>query len=166
MIFNQTNGGGGGGASNVVFGSFTTRTSGSGFQTVDVPYYGVGYPVSLILSIEGGADAVSDVVHRYASLNFYISKRDELSAPSYTGDGTLDRAVYAHIYKSSATATTINYQANTTMIAYDTALPTAAAATNEVRIISNTAFSVRTQGASDYGLLPEHKYNYTMVYSE
>ena len=47
-------GAGGGGASNFATGTFTTPSTTSTNGTVTVPYTGTGYPIALIIFVEGG----------------------------------------------------------------------------------------------------------------
>lgn len=163
---------GGGGASNFVTGTFTTPSTTSTNGTVDVPYSGSGYPIMLVIYVEGGCynSAVSgwyNSVVRYAVGQFCITKGVATTAPTYKTSGSENYGTVQVLYKnstSSATAYSSTRSATANSYSSTTATSTSYAT---VRWISNTRISYRNcNGSSNYGLLPGTTYRYVVYYSE
>lgn len=169
-----TNSGGGGGASNFVTGTFTTPNSTSTDATVTVPYTGTGYPVTLVVYVEGGMynpdiSGWYNSLVRYAVGQFCITKSNATVAPSYTVAGPASKGSVQAMYKnstSSAKSYSSNRSANLgTAYEDDNAGGTAVTC---VKWRSNTKIGYCTAGGtiSTYGLLADTTYRYIAMYSE
>lgn len=169
-----TNSGGGGGASNFVTGTFTTPNSTSTNATVTVPYSGTGYPIALIIYVEGGMYN-SDVsgwynsLVRYAVGQFCITKSKATVAPSYTGSGTANGGSVQVMYKNStsnATSYSSTRSANTSNAYVDN--NASGSSTSCVCWRSATKIGYCTAGgtSSTYGLLANTTYRYIAMYSK
>ena len=74
--------GGGGGASNLVMGTFTTGSTRAGTGSTTISYSGSGYPIALMVYVDGGAYNNStggnttwyNSLQRYAIGAFYMTK--------------------------------------------------------------------------------------------
>ena len=169
-----TNSGGGGGASNFVTGTFTTLTTTLTNGTVTVPYTGSGYPVMLVIVVEGGMynpeiSGWYNSITRYAVGQVTICKAIATSTPSYETSGTNNYGTIEVIYKSSASSAT-GYTSTRSVTANSYASSDAGGSSSLcIRWKGNgTTISYRTAGgtASSYGLLADTTYRYYAVYSE
>lgn len=159
---------GGGGSSNFVHGTFTTQGS-AGAQTVSIPYTGSGYPIMVVVVVNGGAynSAVSgwyNSVQRYAVGQYTMTKAVMTSAPTYGTSGSQNYGVTTAIYKnstSSSTSYTRTSAMNTNAFSSSNASNSAALC---VRMKSATSMSVYIN-TSSYGLMPNTEYAYYIVYS-
>lgn len=159
----------GGGASNIVEGTFTTPSTGGSASSVTVPYTGSGYPIAMMVYVDGGAynSAVSGwytSVQRYAVGAWSMSKSVQTSSPAYSTSGTQNQGVTQWVYKNSTSSST-SYSRSSAMNtnAYSSSNATGAGATC-VRLKSKTEFSYYTASTS-YGLLPGTTYKYIIIYS-
>ena len=98
MIFNMTalgSGGGGGGATNIVQGTFTTGSTRAGTGSTTINYTGSGYPIALMVYVDGGAYNNStggdtewyNSVNRYDVGAYYMTKARIPATPTYTTSG-------------------------------------------------------------------------------
>lgn len=163
----QATGTGAAGATNFVEGTFTTGSS-AGVGSVTIPYTGSGYPIMAYVVVDGGA-YVSGTdwytsVQRYAIGVWAMSKSVFSSAPTYKTSGAQNQAVTMSIYKNSTSSST-SYTRTSAMTTntYSSSNASNAAAT-AVRFKSNTSLSYYVN-TSSYGLLPETRYRYFVVYS-
>ena len=96
---------GGGGASNVVVGTFTVGSSVYGVvETVDIPYSGNGYPISLTLMVASGIDGASlwkTTTLRYAVGQLSVCKSYADVAPKWNGSSSDDQASVIRLHKNS-----------------------------------------------------------------
>lgn len=167
-----TNSGGGGGASNFVTGTFTTSSSTATNGTVSVSYSGSGYPVMLVIVVEGGMynSAVSgwyNSVTRYAVGQITIGKSVATSTPSYGTSGNANYGSVELIYKNSTSSST-SYSSTRSVNANSYSSSNAnGTSTTCVRWKDNKTISYRTGGggSSSYGLLAGTTYRYYAVYS-
>lgn len=144
----------------IVQGSFTSLSS-SGVVTVNVPYNGNGYPVAFMFWAEGGSTHDS-TQKRYAIMCGYGLKRIFENPMTYDGTANNDGFSLQCVTKgSSATSYTTGGSAATT-IGQQTD-PTASAS-QFVRITAKNVFKFFTM-ASSYGLFPNKKYEYLILYS-
>ena len=100
-----------GGASNFVTGTFTTGSTTGTTGTLDVPYTGAGYPLALVIVVEGGMynSAVTpwySAVSRYAVGQFVATKANTTTAPSYGTSGAANQGSVQVMYKSSTSSAT------------------------------------------------------------
>lgn len=158
----------GGGASNLVQGTFTTHNS-AGAQSISIPYTGSGYPIMVVVVVNGGAynSAISgwyNSMQRYAVGQYTMTKAVMTSAPTYGTSGTQNQGVTTAIYKnstSSSTSYTRTSAMNTNAYSSSNASNSAALC---VRMMSAKSMSVYVN-TSSYGLLPNTEYAYYIVYS-
>ena len=95
-----------GGASNVCQGTFTTVSSKNTAATFDTGYTGSGYPVALVIYVDGGPyDSNSEwynTVERYAVGFYSMVKSETTTVPSYSTSGTENQGTVVMLYKSSS----------------------------------------------------------------
>lgn len=164
--------GGGGGATNFVSGTFTTPSTTSTNGTVTVSYTGTGYPIMLVVVVEGGMynSAVSgwyNSLTRYAVGQITIGKGVATTSPTYTTSGSANYGCVELIFKNStSTATTYSSTRSATANSYSSS-DASGTSYNSVRWKSNTSISYRTCGGSSstYGLLADTTYRYYAIYS-
>ena len=96
----------GGGASNVCQGTFTTVSSQNTAATFDTGYTGSGYPVALVIYVDGGPyDSNSEwynTVARFAVGFYSMVKSETTTVPSYSTSGTENQGTVMMLYKSSS----------------------------------------------------------------
>lgn len=167
-VLTSGTGSGGGGSSNIVEGTFTTGSS-AGAATVNIPYTGNGYPIAAMVFVDGGAynSAISgwyNSVQRYAVGFWSMHKSVQTSAPTYATSGTQNQGVTVAIYKNS-TSSSASYTRtsgmNTNVFSSSNA---ANAALTCVRLKAGNILSYYVN-TSSYGLLPNTKYKYIVIYS-
>lgn len=163
---------GGGGASNFVSGEFTADSGTGAAHTLTIPYTGSGYPVAIAIYIKGGVynNTTSgdtewyNSVQRYAIGEWFMTKSNTTTTPSYTTSGSQNQGATTWVYKNNAsTATTYSRSSAMNTNSFSSSNATAAGAT-AVRIKSGTQLSYFTASTS-YGLLAGHTYVYHIVYS-
>lgn len=163
---------GGGGASNVVIGEFTTGSS-AGYTNINIPYTGNGHPIACMVFIANGAynnTATGDTnwynsVQRYAVGQWTMHKSVQDSTPTYGTSGTQNQGVTTWIYKNStSTATTYSRSSAMNTNVFSSSNASNAGATC-VRFKSGNVLSYYVN-TSSYGLLPNTKYKYIIIYSQ
>lgn len=168
----NVSGGGGGDDPTYFTGTFTTPDTTSTNGTVTVPYTGSGYPVMLVIVVEGGMynSAISgwySSMVRYAVGQFIITKGVMTTAPSYGTGGSANYGSVQLIFKNSTSSAT-SYSSTRAAAAnsYSSSNATGTSTTS-VRWRNNTTISYRTSGgsSSSYGLLADTTYRYYVVYS-
>lgn len=165
----------GGGASNIVTGTFTTGSTTGTTETLDIPYTGSGYPMMMVIVVDGGAYNNSSTgntdwynsTQRYAIGQFTVTKARMDSAPGWATSGAANYGVVTVVYKNNAsTATTYSrtssMTANTFTASNQVANNTAA---TTVRFIGSGKKISYYVASSSYGLLANTKYWYHIVYS-
>ena len=168
---------GGGGASNIVQGTFTTGSTRGGTGTVSIPYTGSGYPIALMVFVEGGAYNNStggnttwyNSVNRYDVGAYYMTKSRTTTTPTYTTSGADNQGVVAIIYKNStSTSTSYTRTSSMTANAYTSSSTNGAASTVCVRFKGSgttLGYYVGNSGSSSIGLAPSTEYRYIAIYS-
>lgn len=95
-----------GGASNVCQGTFTTVSNKNTAATFDTGYTGSGYPVALVIYVDGGPyDSNSEwynTVERFAVGFYSMVKSETTTVPSYSTSGTENQGTVVMLYKSSS----------------------------------------------------------------
>ena len=161
-----------GGSSKFVTGTFLTTTNQSANMTVTVPYSGSGYPVLLVIEVEGGAyDSTNtdwyNSMQRYSVGLMTIAKSTHSSTPTYTTSGSANYGTVELIYKNSTSSST-TYSRTSSMTANSYSSSNAnGTSTTCVRWKDSTTISYRTGGgsSSSYGLLGGIWYRYYAIYS-
>lgn len=158
-----------GGASNFVTGTFTTEST-AGAYTLSIPYTGNGYPLALLVCVEGGAyktgTAWYNSTQRYAIGLYAMTKADFSTAPTYLNTGKENRGCVWVVFKNStSSSTSYSRSSSMTVNAYgNTNASNSATTTFRFKASRNTlSYYVNT---SSYGLLPSTTYRYYIVYSE
>ena len=168
----EGSGGGGGGDSKFVTGTFTTSSSTSTNGTINVPYTGSGYPIMLVIIVEGGIYN-SNITPWYSSVTRYavgqitIGKSITTSTPDYGTSGSQNYGSVELIYKNStSSSTTYSSTRSVTANSYSSSNANGTSTTC-VRWKGNKVISYRTGGgsSSSYGLLAGTTYRYYVYYS-
>lgn len=162
----------GGGASNIVTGTFNTASSSSTVGSISVPYSGTGYPVMLVIVVEGGMynpdiSGWYDSLTRYAVGQITIGKGETTSTPSYSTSGTENYGTVELIYKNStSTSTTYSSTRSVTANSYSSSEANGTSY-NCVRWNGDKSISYKTGGGDtySYGLLVSTTYRYYAIYS-
>ena len=168
----EGSGGGGGGDSKFVTGTFTTSSSTSTNGTINIPYTGSGYPIMLVIIVEGGIYNSSvtpwySSVTRYAVGQITIGKSIATSTPDYGTSGSQNYGSVELIYKNSTSSST-SYSSTRSVTANSYSSSNAnGTSTTCVRWKGNKVISYRTGGgsSSSYGLLTGTTYRYYVYYS-
>ena len=166
---------GGGGASNIVQGTFTTGSSRSSGSTVALGYTGTGYPIALLVYVDGGAynNSASGNTTWYNSVDRYdvgwfgMVKSRTTTTPTWTS-GIDSQGCVAVIYKNSTTsATTYTRTSSMTANIYVSSTTTAGSSTTCCRLRSDgkLAYMIGGNGSQSIGLAPSTKYAYIVIYS-
>ena len=149
---------GGGGASNIIEGSFTAGSS-EGAETINIPYTGNGYPVTISV----WSPSIMANVQQAANYSFAWITVMKISAVAPTYDGNLynNRYIAFCDYVENAT-----YRSSTAPTGTWTAAGASAtsSALLGLRTVSDTQLSIYVAGAS-YGFQPNTEYKYVVVYS-
>lgn len=162
---------GGGGASNFVTGTFTTPSTTSTNGTVTVPYTGTGYPIALVIFVEGGCynSAISgwyNSTTKYAVGQYCITKANTTLAPTYETSGGANQGTIQLLYKNnSSSATSYSSTRSISANSYSSSNATGSSATS-LRWRNNTTISYITGNGATYGLLTDTTYRYIAVYSQ
>lgn len=163
------------GATNFITDTFTVGNTGGEIESLTIPYTGNGYPIALIIVVEGGAynSAITpwySSLIRYAVGQWTFTKSVMTSTPTYTTSGAANQGVTTWIYKNSTSSSTTYSRSsamNTNVLTSSSTNATGAGATC-VRFKGNgTTLSYYTANntSSTYGLLPSTTYRYYAIYS-
>lgn len=158
----------GGGASNLVQGTFTTSATEGTTQTVNIPYTGNGYPISLsVFPSEGtykNGGTAYNTVKQHAVWYFNASKCYPDIAATYDGSNTSDTAMTLARYKNSSSSSSSMSSSAVNNTTVYTQTPGDSSVVQVIKISSATTLSVIT-ASTTYGLLPSTEYTYVMSYS-
>ena len=164
-----------GGASNIVQGTFTTGSTTGTAETFSINYTGSGYPIALMVYVDGGAYNNStggnttwyNSLQRYAVGAFYLTKSQIPVTPTYSTSGGANYGTVAVIYKNSTSqATTYSRTSSMTANSYTSSSTNAnATAATTVRFKGNGKTVTYYVASTSYGLLASTKYAYIAVYS-
>ena len=150
---------GGGGGIPGLTGSFTTQAS-TGAQTINIPYTGNGYPVSVQITIDGGAWSKSSFTKGEIQLASLVKEQPAVT-PTYSGLATNGAGVLA-VYSSDTYGSKSYIYSDSGH--YTRTAPTTG---NPLRVSANNQIKVYVSAASGTnGFLANQKYNYSIVYSE
>lgn len=97
-----------GGATNIVHGEFTAKST-YGKQSVTIPYTGNGYPIVVLIFVKGGIANPNytdwlNLIANKAYACYFACKRECLTTPDYTGNGSINLANVSVCYKNSTTS--------------------------------------------------------------
>lgn len=171
---------GGGGASNIVQGTFTTTATTNATGTVDINYTGSGYPIALLVYVDGGMYNNStggnttwyNSTQRYAVGQYSMIKARTTTTPTYGTSGADNYGVVAIIYKNSTSSGTSYTRTSAVNInTYTSSSTNATTSTSCVRFQGSgkklTYYTGYYSSSSSYaiGLMAGIKYAYIAVYS-
>ena len=165
----------GGGASNIKQGTFTTGSTGGGTATFDTGYSGSGYPIALIIYVDGGAynngtggnTTWYNSVTRYDCGWYAMVKSRTTTTPTYGTSGADNYGTVAIIYKNS-TSTATTYTRTSSMTANSYSSSNAGASTACARFKGNgktVSYYIGNAGSSTIGFAKSTKYAYIAIYS-
>lgn len=166
--------GGGGGCPNFIRGSFTTGSTRASTGTVNINYNGNGYPIALMIWLQGGAyNPNSDwysTISQYDIDAFYMTKSQMSSTPTFVSSASLpqNQAVVCGIYKSSSSsATTHSRNGSSSAVFFNSS--NATTGYNCVRFKNNTktlSYYIGNKASNRVGFAPSQTYDYIIIYSE
>ena len=163
---------GGGGASNFVTGTFTTGSTAGAIANVTIPYTGAGYPIALVVVVEGGAynSNVSpwySAVRRYAVGQWTFTKAVMTSTPTFDDQtsNTANQGVTTWVYKSSSSSATTYSRSSAMNTPVLTNLNPSNTGANCVKFKNDGKTLAYTVSSTTYGLLASTTYRYFVVYS-
>ena len=169
---------GGGGCVKLVQGTFTTTSSRASTGTVSINYTGNGYPIALMVFINGGAynnTSQGDTTwynntNRYDVGAYYMTKSEMNTTPTYVSSGsvTANGGVVCIIYKNStSTSTTYTRTSNMTAKVYNSS--NATTTYNCIRFKNDAktlSYYTGNLTSNTIGLAPSQSYAYIVIYSE
>lgn len=154
------------GTKRVVFYDEFTTPSTSGAYTLNIPYTGNGYMITLQLWIDGGTNATGATWYSKDIGAYTLIKSQFYVAPDYSANSNANYATGTIFYRgtSSWSYTTPSVNVRT----YRDVAGEATNSTSALRIRSKNTIGywVKTAGDTNYGLIPNKKYLYIIGYSE
>ena len=164
-----------GGASNIKQGTFTTGSTGAGTATFDTGYTGSGYPIALMIYVDGGAYNNStggdttwyNSVTRYDCGWYSMVKSRTTTTPTYGTSGADNYGTVAIIYKNS-TSTATTYTRTSSMTANSFSSSNAGASTACARFKGNNhtvSYYVGNATSSTIGFPKSTKMAFIAIYS-
>ena len=166
---------GGGGASNVVCGTFTASSTTGSAATFDTGYTGNGYPISVLIYIDGGCynnTSTGDTewynsLQRYAVGLWGCVKSNTTTSPTYATSGAQNQCTTFGIYKNSTTAATTysRTSAMSTVVLTSSSTNASNTVANTIKFKGNNHTISYFVASTSYGLLAGSKYAYEIIYS-
>ena len=161
------NGGGGGGSSNFVTGTF--KGTEAGVKTLNIPYNGEGYIVSIAIApAEGAYNSNGDfykLIQQYAINMMYCSKCLPESEPTYTGAYD-SRMGQMWTYKSSgSSATQYSRSSNEASQVFSKGLEPSGSSNSEAIKIPDQK-QIKVYIGTSYGFAKDIDYRYVVEFSE
>lgn len=177
VLGTYSGGGGGGGATNFVTGTFTVGSTGGKVETVTIPYTGTGYPIAVLIYVEGGVynntssgqSVWYNSLKRYAAGIMLAIKTITGTAPSY-GSGDNNAATTMILYKNStSSATTYSRTGTQSASFYSTSSTNPTGSPSSCFRFKGDgktlAYYTGNGTSSSYGLHPDITYRYIIYYS-
>ena len=165
---------GGGGCQRIVMGSFTTGSTRASVGTVNINYNGNGYPIAVIIWLQGGAynpnNEWYNTISQYDVDAFYMTKSQMSSTPTFVASASLpqNQGVVCGIYKSSTSnATTHSRNGSSSAVFFNSA--NATSGYNCVRFKNDETtmtYYIGNKASNRVGLAPSQTYDYIIIYSE
>ena len=163
----------GGGSSNIVQGTFTTGSTRASAGSVSVNYTGNGYPIAVLVFLNGGAYNPNDdwysTISQYDADCFMMTKSQMTSTPTFVASASLpqNQGVVCAIYKSStSTATTHSRNGSSSAVFFNSS--DATTGYNCIRFKNNTktlSYYIGNNASNRVGLAPNKTYEYIIIYS-
>ena len=165
--------GGGGGCVKLVQGSFTTGATRASTGTVSINYTGTGYPIAVMVYIDGGAYNPDtewyNTLAQYDADSFTMTKAQMSSTPTFVASGSVpaNQGVATVTYKSNAsTATTHTRSGSQSAVFFNSS--DASTGYNCIRFKNSTktlSYYIGNKASNRVGLAPSQTYHYIVVYS-
>ena len=157
----------------LVQGTFTTGSTRASTGTVSISYTGNGYPIAVMVYIDGGAynpdTAWYNTVAQYDADSFTMTKAQMSSTPTFVSSGSVpaNQAVVSATYKSNAsTATTHTRNGSQSAVFFNSS--DATTGYNCIRFKNNTktlSYYIGNTASNKVGLAPSQTYHYIIIYS-
>lgn len=165
--------GGGGGCTRMVTGTFTTGSTRASTGTVTINYTGTGYPIAVMIYIDGGAynpdTTWYNTLAQYDADSFTMTKAQMTSTPTFVSSGSVpaNQGVATVTYKSNAsTATTHTRSGSQSAVFFNSSAATTGY--NCIRFQNSTktlSYYIGNKASNRVGLAPEQTYHYIIIYS-
>ena len=165
--------GGGGGCTRMVTGTFTTGSTRASTGTVTINYTGTGYPIAVMVYIDGGAynpdTAWYNTVAQYDADSFTMTKAQMSSTPTFVSSGSVpaNQGVATVTYKSNAsTATTHTRSGSQSAVFFNSS--DATTGYNCIRFTNSKktlSYYIGNTASNRVGLAPSQTYHYIIIYS-
>ena len=165
--------GGGGGCTRMVTGTFTTGSTRASTGTVTINYTGTGYPIAVMIYIDGGAynpdKTWYNTLAQYDADSFMMTKAQMSSTPTFVASASVpaNQGVVSATYKSNAsTATTHSRNGSQSAVFFNSS--DATTGYNCVRFKGNTktlSYYIGNSASNRVGLAPSQTYHYIIIYS-
>ncbi len=164
---------GGGGCPNFITGTFTTGSTRASASTTTINYNGTGYPIAVLIYLQGGAynpdDEWYNTISQYDADSFYMTKSQMSSTPSFVASASLpqNQGFVCVNYKSSTSnATTHSRNGSPSAVFFNSS--DATTGVNCVRFKNNAktlSYYIGNKASNRVGLAPEKTYSYIIIYS-
>lgn len=158
-------GGGGGGSSTTISGTFTTGSTEGVAETINIPYTGNSFPMSVSVWVSEGiyntSGTVYNTLHQYAILGTTILKNNT-NAPTYGNVNNDGQGAVFCVYKNSSSVATTT----STSTSWSQGIVNRnawASIGGTIQINSSSSLSVFISSTS-YGLLAGTEYRYSIEY--
>lgn len=165
--------GGGTSCPRMVTGSFTTGSTRASTGTVSINYTGTGYPIAVMIYIDGGAynpdTTWYNTVAQYDADSFTMTKAQMTSTPTFVSSGSVpaNQGVATVTYKSNAsTATTHTRAGSQSAVFFNSSAATTGY--NCIRFKDSTktlSYYIGSSASNRVGLAPSQTYHYIIIYS-
>ena len=164
----------GGGCPRLVMGSFTAGSTRASVGTVNINYNGNGYPIAVMIWLQGGAYNPNDdwysTISQYDVDAFYMTKSQMSSTPTFVASASLpqNQAVVCGIYKSSTSnATTHSRNGSSSAVFFNSS--NATTGYNCVRFKDDETtmtYYIGNNASNRVGFEKKKTYDYIIIYSE
>lgn len=165
--------GGGTSCPKLVQGTFTTGSTRASTGTVSINYTGTGYPIAVMIYIDGGAynpdTTWYNTLAQYDADTFYMTKAQMESTPTFVSSSSVpaNQAVVSATYKSNAsTATTHTRNGSQSAVFFNSS--DATTGYNCIRFKNSTktmSYYIGNSASNRVGLAPSQTYHYIIIYS-
>ena len=159
-------------------GTFTVGSTGGQVETVNIPYSGSGYPLAMLIVVNGGMynstasgqSAWYNSKVRYALGLWAFAKAVQDTTPTYATSGQNNGGTTVAIYKNSTSdATSYTRTSSNATITYNSDNCVGNSANGCVRFKGNGnkfTYFTANGSTSSYGFLPNITYRYYIIYTE
>ena len=166
--------GGGTSCPKLVQGTFTTGSTRASTGTVSISYTGNGYPIAVMIYMQGGAydpnDSWYNTIAQYDIAAFYMTKSQMSSTPTFVSSASVpaNQGVVCGTYKSSTSnATTHSRNGASSAVFFNSS--DATTGYNCIRFknsVKTLSYYIGNSASNRVGLAPSKTYAYIIVYSE